>query len=405
MRTVVIGIDGVPYGMMETLSDKGIMPNFKDLRSQGTFAQMKSTLPEVSSASWATIITGENPGEHGIYGFTELMPGTYNMFFPNYMHLQAKPYWERGGRHVVINVPMTYPAREMNGVHIAGFVAPDLEKAVYPASALPALQEMGYKVDVDTEKAKESKLLFMSELNKTNEARIKAYRHFWEKEKWDMFTFVFTGSDRLGHYLWDAYEDDGHEFHQGFLDYFARVDEVIGEITGKMGEDDRLVIISDHGMEKAKTNVNINALLEEAGLLKLGEGRGYGRIAEGTRAFAMEPSRIYVHREGRYPRGSVAKADEEKVVDEIGALFKGQEFVKRVFRRDEIYRGKNIGNAPDIVLLCESGWNLRAQIGGEKMYPSPLAGHHTYEDAFILTNAKVPEGPSVEDVTKAIGDY
>ncbi len=76
-RTVLIGIDGVPYHLLETLSDQNIMPNLKDLRKQGLFTQMLSSIPEISSVSWSSIITGNNPGKHGIYGFNDMIPGTY----------------------------------------------------------------------------------------------------------------------------------------------------------------------------------------------------------------------------------------------------------------------------------------------------------------------------------------
>ena len=36
-RTVIIGIDGVPYRLMKHLSDKGVMPHFKELRKNLMF--------------------------------------------------------------------------------------------------------------------------------------------------------------------------------------------------------------------------------------------------------------------------------------------------------------------------------------------------------------------------------
>jgi len=45
---------------------------------------------------------------------------------------------------LLINVPTTFPAREMNGVHIAGFVALDLECSTHPRSPATRLQEMDY---------------------------------------------------------------------------------------------------------------------------------------------------------------------------------------------------------------------------------------------------------------------
>ena len=41
------------------------MPNFKDLIKNGIFTDIQSSIPEISSVSWSSIITGDNPGQHG----------------------------------------------------------------------------------------------------------------------------------------------------------------------------------------------------------------------------------------------------------------------------------------------------------------------------------------------------
>ena len=91
-RTVIIGIDGVPFGLLENLAEKGVMPNFAELKGEGVFTPMKSTIPEISSVSWSSVITGKNPGEHGIYGFTELIEGTHTISFPNFRNLKAPAF-------------------------------------------------------------------------------------------------------------------------------------------------------------------------------------------------------------------------------------------------------------------------------------------------------------------------
>jgi len=75
-KTVIIGLDGVPFGMIENLADNGIMPNTAELISEGIFKKMLSSIPEVSSVAWSSMITGKNPAEHDIYGFTDLLPNT-----------------------------------------------------------------------------------------------------------------------------------------------------------------------------------------------------------------------------------------------------------------------------------------------------------------------------------------
>ncbi|MEF8874940.1 MAG: alkaline phosphatase family protein, partial [Candidatus Thermoplasmatota archaeon] len=307
-KTIIIGIDGVPYDLIKELANKGEMPNFADLIEQGYFSKMHAAIPEVSNVNWSSIVTGKNPGEHGVFGFTELIQGTYTVSFPDRRALKTEPFWaeNKDKRYMILNVPAMYPAEEINGVYVSGFVSPDFEKAIYPDSALEYLKDIDYKVDVDSEKAHKSYRLFLHNLFDTLEKRKKAAEHFWE-EKWDVFTLVFTGSDRLEHFLINAYYDEDHEYHDRFIEYFRQVDEIIGDITEKMDQNDRLIMMSDHGMEKIKKNVNVNAVLENHDLLTLGDEpeERYKNIEEGTKAFALDPGRIYLNRKDRYPKGEV----------------------------------------------------------------------------------------------------
>jgi len=161
-KRVIIGIDGVPFRILDELSDQGVMRNFKNLKREGVFKKMESSLPEISSVSWSSIITGKNPGEHGIYGFTDILPGTYTMSFPNYKNLKEKPFWEKekDKKHVIINVPATYPPNKINGFIVSGFVSLDIKKSVQPEIYLNMLEEMDYKIDVDSKKAHKSISMF-----------------------------------------------------------------------------------------------------------------------------------------------------------------------------------------------------------------------------------------------------
>jgi len=135
-RVILIGLDGTPYGLIQQLINNGIMPNLGRLMRDGQCVPMRSSLPPVSSVAWSSVITGSNPGKHGIFGFTDLEPMSCKYKFPMLSDLKAEPFWEtlnrRGIKTVVINVPATYPAPQVDGLLISGFVVPDFEHAVYP---------------------------------------------------------------------------------------------------------------------------------------------------------------------------------------------------------------------------------------------------------------------------------
>jgi predicted AlkP superfamily phosphohydrolase/phosphomutase len=414
-RIIIVGLDGVPFGLLEELSNKGVMPNTKEIISSGIFRKMQSSVPEISSVAWSSIITGKNPGGHGIFGFTDLSSNSYQLRFPNFSDLQSEPFWNViNGKSVIVNVPSTYPVKDMNGVHISGFVSIDLSQSVFPKPLIPVLKELDYRLDVDSTLAHQSMELFLSDLEKTLHASIQTYRYLWRSVDWKIFMFVFTGTDRLMHFLWDVYEDENHKYHGPFVNHFRAIDEVIGEMLTGLSEEDLFVMLSDHGFERLDYDVYINSILRQEGFLHFDEKKELEliHINSSTKAFALDPARIYINLRGKYPNGGVDKQDKERLLRDLEALFSALEVgnrraIKNVYRKEEIYSGPFIERAPDLVLVGGKGFNLKGNIKAEKTIGKEIfTGKHTQDDAFLLIKERMGENivsdyPTVCDV-KAI---
>jgi len=263
---------------------------------------------------------------------------------------------------------------------------------------------------VNSEKAHQSMELFIDDLNRTLDARIETYRYLWDKEDWNLFMLVFTGTDRLEHFLWKAYEDKTHPYHNTFLRYFNTIDEAIGEIAWRIRPEDSLIVLSDHGFERMKKTIYINYYLRKTGFLKLKKtpDTSYDDIDEQTRAFALEPNRIYLNTATKYPRGSIKEKDREAVIcdliDAFNALeVEGEKVINQVYRKEEIYKGPLLDRAPDLVLTSNTGFDLKARLQAETLTETTIfTGKHTRNDAFLVVKSPdacyVPENPSVFDV-------
>ncbi len=413
-KCVIIGFDGTPFRLINDFSSNNIMPNMKKILDAGTLRKMASSIPDVSSVAWSSIITGKNPGEHGIYGFMELKKGTYQLRFPNFNDLKEETFWEKmqDKKTAIINVPSTYPAKTINGILISGFVALDLEKATFPVSLVPKLISSDYRIDVDSNKAHESMDLFLKDLDETLESRRRAFKLLWEEDDWDIFMFVFTDTDRLFHFLWEAYEDKNHKYHEYFINYFKKIDIVLGEIYANLKKDDSFIMLSDHGFELLYKEIYINSLLREKGFLKFKKFPSeFDDIDFGTKAFALDPARIYINTEGKFPRGFVSQNKREEVIRELIELFtdfkvENKQVIKKICRKEEIFTGKYLEDAPDLILLSNPGFDLKAttrekEIAGKRLF----TGKHTQDDAFIYfnnDNNNFPKEPSVADFVKLI---
>jgi predicted AlkP superfamily phosphohydrolase/phosphomutase len=413
----VVGLDGVPFGLLRQLADRSVMPRVAEIIRGGGLKQMRASLPPVSSVSWSCFMTGANPGEHGIFGFTDVAPDTLQLRFPNFSDLAMPTFWDRlgesGRRCAVINQPSTYPAREMPGVLVSGFVALDLDKSVWPGEQLPALKRMGYRIDVDSQKARSDPDGLLDDLHATLGTRRKAARHFWDLERWDYFQVVVTGTDRLHHFLWNAVEQQDDPRHERAMAYYRAVDALIGEVwdlfhQGKSAdrEGEGFLLLSDHGFCAVQRDVRLNAWLRENGYLdyQSEDPKSVAEIAPTSRAFALDPGRIHLNLKGRFGKGCVEPDEAPALRQELAARlkelsFEGEPVISHIFSREQAFRGPRTPLGPDLVVLSHPGFDLKGTTRGDEVVASThFQGMHTWDDAFVWSLLPVPDGPEISDL-------
>lgn len=401
-KAVVIGLDGVPHSLVTRLGAEGVTPRLAELAAAGTLAPMTVTLPEISAVSWPSFSTGVGPGGHGVFGFTDLKPGTYDLRFTNAADVKAPTLWDQlgrvGKRAVVINQPGTYPARVINGALVAGFVAVDFDRAIQPPALRSKLRELGYEIDVDTVKCRTDHALLEKQLQSTLDGRRAAGRWLWDHEAWDYFELVVTGTDRLHHYMWDALVDPAHPRHDFCLDYYRRVDALVGEFRDRADKEGAAFhVVSDHGFCACEAEVFISTWLAQEGYLAFeGEPKSLAAMAAGARVFALDPNRFYINIAGKYPKGCVRPADVAALREELKAKllaldYRGRPVIQAVYFNEEIYEGPYAAAGPDLVAVAHRGFDLKAHLGKPAVFAATdLTGMHTHDDALFWSAGALP---------------
>ncbi len=406
-RVVFIGIDGTPFTFMQRLIAEGRAPNAKRLAEQGSLLRMDSMWPWVSSVAWSTMMTGVNPAKHNIFGFIDRDPATYKQFIPTSRNMQAKTLWEvlseAGKRVVVANVPVTYPPRQVNGILVGGFLSPSLEKAVYPPSYVPTLQSLGYIVDADPWKARESKDLALEEVNKALDARIRALFHFFDNEAWDYLHVHVMETDRLHHFLWQQMEEGDPTYAPAFYDFYRRIDDMLGRLAARLDDHTTLMWMADHGFCTIKKEVYVNRWLADNGWLKLrntppDRKKGLDEIDPASVAYSLDPGRVFLRVRGREKEGTVAPgAEYEALRDEIAAAAlalrdpdDGAPIFQAAFKREDLYHGPYFEQAADLVLAPYDGYDPKGPLYKETLTykGDELVGMHTYDDAMLYVGGQ-----------------
>jgi predicted AlkP superfamily phosphohydrolase/phosphomutase len=416
-RTFILGLDGMPYSFLDKNFAQGKMSYLAKIAQDFGMKRINSVYPTVSSVAWTSYMTGENPAKHNIFGFADRVANPFKIRIPTAKDRRADTIWSllsgQGKRVIVINVPLTYPPEDVNGILVSGFLCPDIEKSSYPQQFSNYLKARDYIIDVDAWLARNNqKRIFMERLHKALEKRFKISLELMEKEEWDFFQLHIMETDRLFHFFWNEI-DKPREFSKEIKSFFEKLNDFIGNVCARLSDKDRLLILSDHGFCAVKKEVQLNRWLEEQGFLKF-DGNAKRELANYDRTslcYSLVPGRIFINLKGREERGSVSKNDYEKLRQDIKKRLlnlqnpeNGERVIDKVFFREEIYEGPYVEDAADIIAHPTEGYDLKGKVDANSILDSSsLNGMHTYNDAFICgINFDLDSVTSVQDIKDII---
>ena len=125
-KVLILGLDGATWDIIDPMIERGDLPTLSTLKKQGAWAPLESTNPPMTLPSWSSMLTGCNPGKHGIFDFMHCH--NWQLEFINSTHRLVPTIHQvismRGGRVASVAVPTTWPPAAVNGVMISGFDSP-----------------------------------------------------------------------------------------------------------------------------------------------------------------------------------------------------------------------------------------------------------------------------------------
>ncbi len=149
-------------------------------------------------------------------------------------------------------------------------------------------------------------------------------------------------------------------------------DAMLGRILPRIGDDDVLMVVSDHGFNSFRRGVNLNAWLHEQGYLALRPGTD-GRAEwlrdvdwSATRAYAVGLTGLYLNlagreRDGIVQPGAAALALKAELVAKLTGLrdeAKDEVGIREAFDTTTLYRGPYLDNAPDLLIGYNTGYRV-----------------------------------------------
>ncbi|KPK77949.1 MAG: hypothetical protein AMJ79_01525 [Phycisphaerae bacterium SM23_30] len=416
-RILIVGIDGGTWTVLKPAVQKGYMPHLQEFLCRGTSGILQSTTPPKTPAAWAAFQTGANPGQNGIFDFTYWDKKDKTTHFINADSL-LPTLWEiagGGGKRVgVINVPLTYPPRKINGYMITGILTPSGDSDfTWPAELKTELRKAvpDYHIfrlkNITQNYARHNLELFIKQMAAVVENRARAAQYLMNKEPFDLFMVHFQATDVVQHALWGyldsnhpLYDPDKHRFI--LKNFYQPLDEKISRLWRTFQEKSigrcALLIISDHGFQRHIKRFRLGNWLYEQGFLSIRPPTPKARLASfleqtlksfclhgpaaqgklGRRfeqicrpappSFQWDKTRVFSFSRGNdgfvyllEPEAHNRKRTESELREKLLQITDPQRQVKvveNIFTRGQIYHGAKLHLMPDLILKPAAGYSF-----------------------------------------------
>ncbi len=395
-RVAIIGLDCAEPSLVFNRYAADL-PTISQLRERGAWGRLESVIPAITVPAWSCMMSGQDPGALGIYGFRNRADYSYNhLVVANGDAVQEPRLWDilsRYGRNsVVLSVPGTYPPRPINGQMVGCFLTPDASADyTYPATLKAQIQAKfgDYPFDAKNFRTHEKDQL-LKQITAMTKTHFEAARWLVKESDWDLFAMVEIGLDRMHHAFW-SYMDSAHRSYKpgspyanAIRDYYRLLDSEIATLLPLLGEDTAIFVVSDHGAKKMDGGIAINEWLIREGYLTLAEP--YPQEIRKPDTLKIDWSktlawgeggyygRLFLNIQDREPQGIIPAEDAPRVLGEIKSKLEsladesGQHIGTRCFLPKEIYPTVE-GIPPDLLIYFgDLSWRSLGTVGWNRVH-------------------------------------
>jgi predicted AlkP superfamily phosphohydrolase/phosphomutase len=198
------------------------------------------------------------------------------------------------------------------------------------------------------------------------------------------FFCLFDTPDRIQHMFW-RFRDPRHPanadaptpaaYEHTIEEHYRECDALVGEALEYADDDTVVLVASDHGFADFRREVHINTWLQQHGFLTLKHGAEPGDASGDllrevdwgqTQAYALGLAGIYFNHRGREAEGIVRHEETPGIAQAIAQGLTGMRDgeragaspIRSVVKRDAVYHGQCVGDAPDLLVNCEPGYRV-----------------------------------------------
>ena len=367
LRAIIVITEGASSDLLDLWCAEGRLPNFQALRDTGSSGSLAGEQVPYEPPGLHTAFTGTPPGEHGWYSYWSVHPNDYQPRVLNSGDVSMPLLWHRPEtaslRFAVINVCGTHPPQALNG-YLVSYPMRQTLRASHPQELLrQLLRQDGIRTvhDVAVWYSGQAREDFLQGVLLADASRAQTAMRLLDKGV-NVLILNLTAIDRVCHFYWQEIEPGSPLTltETAVFRAYASCDAILGRLLRRRRHGTHLLAFSEIGFGPLRAYLSLNATLAGAKLLsRASTGNHCTILPSGTVAFeAVQGCHgVNINLAGRYAEGIVSEADYDVVREQVREAlldainpYTGLPALRRVLRREELYSGRALEAAPDLVV-------------------------------------------------------
>lgn len=382
-RTLVVGLSGCSWDVLEPLLDSGQLPNLAAMCDAGASATLESVVPFQAAPAWASYATGVSPGSHGCYDLVA-PDARGRLRAVRATGLRAPTYFEQlgreGRRSVLVNLPIDLDGCE-GAVIVNSALTVDDRRRI-----LPLGRRSRYRRLLEAQPVVPADPYDLDELCAADEARFDLVRELCLHEDWDHFFVLFSAPDWLGHVAVGHFLAGDVDARAAFLRLYRQLDTHIGWLL-EHADDATAIVMSEHGQAPERAILRVNTVLDRLGLVWMLR-KDAGVDCERSRAFSPTDASFAIYARGERRLSTIVDALEAV------ALFDGTPAVDGIWKTEQLLGRQPRPDEPSLLFAPAPGVRPSAAVKEHAVDypPSRGLGCHSRDGVLLLAGPGIRRG-------------
>ncbi|MFC1514720.1 alkaline phosphatase family protein [Candidatus Omnitrophota bacterium] len=369
---------------------------------------------------------------------------------------------EMGKKVGIVSMPFTYPPEPVNGVMVSGLMTIGKSKGATHPQGLKQeiIDKSGVSFDRSIADGMSITKEFLRHLIRSVEEKNRMDLYLLRTYTFDFFMTVYQQTDTLQHYFM-RFIDASHpgydakkaaNFEPLINKFYQTIDGSIARLLGYCNDDTTVLLVSDHGFAPSSRMFYVNKYLQDKGLLRVKSQKvsalakaGFSKrrilsilsrldLLNLKRLLSLKARKAIKNRflmirslsinyeksiaffncnneQGIYfldHQDDDLKGKNSELKERLIAKLKslkdpatGDRIIRNVYKREELYHGRFLDRAPDILIQTNAPWIPVSDINVSRLFESKhegfTSGQHSLDGIFIAKGPGIKRNFSVND--------